>query len=191
MTIPKIFFAIIILSYPLLVYYGQDQFGPRTLAVGLIAIAVVRLALLRHMGGWAVGLPHTRWTAIALIATGGLVILFNTPGLLKFYPILVNAIMFTIFFVSLYNPPSVIERIARLQTPDLTERGQRYTRSVTKVWCGFFVINGSMALYTCVAADVAFWAVYNGLISYALMGLLFIGEYAVRCYLRPNAAGVI
>jgi len=55
-----------------------------------------------------------------------------------------------------------------------------YTRRVTQVWCGFFVLNGSVALVTALWASDATWALYNGLISYCLMGCLFAGEWLVR-----------
>jgi uncharacterized membrane protein len=48
------------------------------------------------------------------------------------------------------------------------------------VWCGFFVFNGSMALSTVLFGDLAIWAFYNGFVSYALMALLFAGEYLLR-----------
>jgi uncharacterized membrane protein len=47
-----------------------------------------------------------------------------------------------------------------------------------------FVLNGSLALYTAVAADIEVWALYNGVIAYVLMGLLFAGEYLVRRRVR-------
>jgi len=48
------------------------------------------------------------------------------------------------------------------------------------VWCGFFVLNGAIALGTALWASEAVWSLYTGVISYVLMGLLFAGEYLVR-----------
>jgi uncharacterized membrane protein len=73
-----------------------------------------------------------------------------------------------------------VERLARLQQPDLPPQGVRYTRRVTQVWCGFFIINGSIALITALWSSFAWWSLYNGLIAYVLMGLLFAGEYLIR-----------
>ena len=53
-----------------------------------------------------------------------------------------------------------------MQEPDLDARGQAYTRRVTQVWCGFFVLNGSLALATALWASEEIWALYNGLIAY-------------------------
>jgi uncharacterized membrane protein len=55
-----------------------------------------------------------------------------------------------------------------------------YTRRVTQVWCGFFVVNGLLALGTALWASEALWSLYTGVIAYVLMGVLFGVEYLVR-----------
>jgi uncharacterized membrane protein len=106
--------------------------------------------------------------------------LFELLSPLKLYPVLINIIMLIIFGYSLITPPSIIERIARLREPDLPPIAIIYTRRVTQIWCVFFVINGSIALGTVFWASPAIWSLYNGVISYIFMGLLFGGEYLVR-----------
>ncbi|WP_254918404.1 hypothetical protein [Cobetia sp. QF-1] len=105
---------------------------------------------------------------------------------LRAYPVLVNLAMLSVFATSLWHGMPVIERLARLQEPDLPPAGVRYTRQVTRVWCGFFIFNASIASWTALYADLATWTLYNGLISYALMGLLFSGEWLVRRRLRSS-----
>ena len=78
------------------------------------------------------------------------------------------------------TPQSIVERMARLSEPDLPASGVAYTRTVTKVWCAFFVVNGSIALATALWASQAVWSLYNGVIAYVAMGVLFAGEYLVR-----------
>jgi uncharacterized membrane protein len=99
---------------------------------------------------------------------------------LKLYPALVNAVMLAVFAVSLRFPPSAVERIARLSDPHLPPQGVAYTRRVTQVWCGFFVLNGVAALATALWASDQVWAFYNGLLAYVLMGALFGGEWLIR-----------
>src|SRR5690606_36147533 len=96
--------------------------------------------------------------------------------LLKLYPVLVNAVLLCAFAASLWRPPSVIERLARLAEPNLPAEGVRYTAAVTRVWCAFFVLNGAAALYTALFTDERAWALYNGLVAYMLMGALLLGE---------------
>jgi uncharacterized membrane protein len=56
------------------------------------------------------------------------------------------------------------------------------------VWCGFFILNGCMAAWTAFAASRETWALYNGLISYLLMGVLFAGEWVFRRWRFGTAA---
>jgi len=64
--------------------------------------------------------------------------------------------------------------------PNLPEEGVEWTRQVTKVWCGFFCINAVIALITVFFAPMKIWVMYNGLISYVLMGGLLLGEFVLR-----------
>jgi len=93
--------------------------------------------------------------------------------------VVVNVVLLGVFGVSLWKPPSMIERFARLQTPDLPFQAIAYTRKVTWIWCGFFILNGSIATASVFANDKV-WALYNGLLSYIFMGILLAGEYLVR-----------
>ena len=62
----------------------------------------------------------------------------------------------------------------------------KYCKKVTIVWCAFFIINGSIAAYTALhnfgseELNNKIWSIYNGGISYVLMGLLFIVELFIR-----------
>ena len=162
------------LLYPLAVYFGSKYFEPWKLACLLVALLLVRLAA---------SVSRKHWSTPLLIGGIGyalFVIWSNELGALRLYPVLVNGLMLLIFGWSLVSPPPLIERIARLQHPDLPPEGVIYTRRVTQVWCGFFIVNGSIALITALWASLEIWSLYNGLIAYLLMGILFGGEYLVR-----------
>jgi uncharacterized membrane protein len=73
----------------------------------------------------------------------------------------------------------MIERFARLSCPELPLAGIQYTRRVTAVWCLFFILNGSVAAASAFSTR-EWWLLYNGLISYLLMGALYLGEWLVR-----------
>lgn len=167
------------LAYPLAVYLALGRFEPRWVALLLVALALAR--------AWA-----TR-QAFWLVLAGAAAVLGLAAGLgndalpLKLYPVLVNAAMLAVFGASLAKPPSMIERFARMTEPDLSPEGVAYTRRVTQVWCGFFVVNGALALATALAASQEVWALYNGLVAYLLMGLLFAGEWLVRRRVKAQA----
>ncbi|MFT3761471.1 MAG: hypothetical protein QM761_02440 [Pseudoxanthomonas sp.] len=177
-----ILFVAVSAAYPLLVYAALGRFEPRWLALLLLAASVLRAATARQPFWWAVA------GGVGVLALLGF--LGNALAPLKLYPVLVNAALLLAFAASLRWPPSAIERIARLRHPDLPPAGVAYTRKVTWVWCGFFVVNGALALATALWAGERWWALYNGLIAYVLMGLLFAGEWWVRQRaMRDAAAG--
>ena len=97
---------------------------------------------------------------------------------------MVNAALLGVFAYSLISPPSMVERFARLREPELPASAIGYTQRVTQVWCIFFAANGVIALITALWASSATWTLYNGLIAYLIMGLLFAGEYLVRGHFK-------
>ncbi len=172
--------SLLMLAYPVLVYVGLARFEPRVLALLLALVAVVRAAVTRERV-WFVA-------AIGGMALAGIAAVINDAIALKLYPALINGTLLLLFGRSLLKPPSMVERLARLREPDLPPAAIAYTRRVTQVWCGFFVVNGAIALYTALMASAATWALYNGLIAYLLMALLFAGEWLLRRRMRSAAA---
>ncbi|MDR3159098.1 MAG: hypothetical protein LBU11_08855 [Zoogloeaceae bacterium] len=122
-----------------------------------------------------------------LAALLGLAAIFWRSSLsLQFYPALVNLMFLLLFAFSLTQKQSLIERLARRVEPDLPESGARYTRRVTQAWCLFFLVNGAISLWS-IRAGEEIWALYNGLIAYLLMGLMFAGEWLIRRRMRRRA----
>lgn len=106
----------------------------------------------------------------------------------KLYPVLVNACLLAVFVASLLRPPTVIERIARLSDPLLPAEALPYIRKVTMAWCGFFVVNGALALATTLWASQRTWLLYNGFLAYVLMGAFFGAEWLLRRRVQARAA---
>lgn len=149
----------------------------------MAALLALRLLLLEG------NLRRSLYPALFLgIACAAASVVLGHAGALKLIPVVINGACLIGFASTLYHPPSMIERFARLQEPELDDKGVAYTRQVTKVWCVFFVINGSIALYTALFTSMAIWTLYNGLIAYGLMGLLFAVEYCVRLRVKARAA---
>lgn len=167
------------------------------LAVAAMAWPLAAWGLIDHLGPWpllVVGCTLIAWrlpqaqnlavvAAITLLLVG---LLIDAELGLRGYPVAVNAVMLAVFATSLWRGPPVIERLARLREPELPASGVRYTRRVTQAWCAFFVINGSIAAWTVWHADLSIWSLYNGVISYVLMGLMFAGEWCCRRRLRSH-----
>lgn len=164
------------LIYPLLIYLSIGR-----LAIWHMALLLGAMALLRYLAE-----PNRFWlcAGFGVWLLAGIAASTESLLLIKLYPVLVNALMLMLFVSSLVFPPSAIERLARLHEPNLDAHGVAYTRRVTQVWIGFFVFNLSAALYTSLVSSERVWALYNGMIAYVLMGLLFGVEYLVRRRVR-------
>jgi len=164
--------GLVTILYPIAIYFSLGRIEPRWIALLLLFVAVMR-ALASPEKFW-------RYAAGAAFVLALLSMYLNHATPLKLYPVIVSATLLTVFTISLWHPPSVIERLARLQDPGLPVEAIPYTRKVTIIWCVFFAVNGSIAFLTALYASDRIWALYNGLISYCLMGALFAGEWLVR-----------
>jgi uncharacterized membrane protein len=183
-------FLLIVLSvlYPLAVFTAVHVYhaSPRTLAFCLLAMGTVFFLANGRNAGKGDIQAVVFWGTVAIII-GLSVVVFVTEsiGLVKLYPVLINAVLLASFGYTLLKPPTMIFRFAALQDRSIPSSPDRakieaYTRRVTQVWCCFFVSNALAAAYTAFFASQAVWAIYNGLVSYALIGLLMIVELLVR-----------
>lgn len=170
--------------YPFLVYFGLPHLPPGLLVA--LAVGLDGLHLLRRR--WRGGGIMPRWSFV-LIPCVLLALLALRPVLaVQAYPPLVSLSLAAMFAWSLAHPPTAIERIARLTTPDLPAEAVAYTRTVTKVWTIFFLANASIASVCAVWFTVAIWTLWTGLVSYLLIGVLFAGEVVVRRWILQRAA---
>ncbi len=179
------------LAYPALILCAWHWDAPRL--VGCLLFA--NLWLQRWAGGGPAAislgqLSALDWgVAILLSCASAAIVVTDSELLLRFYPSLVNLGLLIAFGATLARGPSMIEKFARLGSPDLPPGAVRYTRRVTQVWCGFFVLNGAFSAYTALSWSRASWSLYNGLIAYGLIGVLLAGEYVWRrLVVRPRAA---
>ena len=159
--------------YPFVVYFGMDRVKPPVFALVLGAIWLIRApALLRQPGGrWMVGAALTYCVLLALS---------GEATLLRWYPTLISLLLLATFGLSLRYGPPLIERIARVRVPDLPAHAVPYTRKVTWVWVGFFIFNSATSAALTLWASLKWWTLYNSLIVYFIMGVLFVGEWLLR-----------
>lgn len=165
--------GVLTVLYPAAIWFGHGRVEPRWLACLLLLAAATRLPSLKMHA-------LARWSAAGALLLAGCAVWANLLLPLKLYPVLVNGALLAGFGYSLWAPPSVIERLARLREADFPASAVAYTRRVTQVWCGFFALNGALALGTALWASDAVWSLYTGVIAYGLMGLLFGAELLVR-----------
>ena len=174
-----------LVAWPLLVWLAVTHPQWRGVLALLALLFALRIWSLRRAQG-------AMSRVMLLLALVGSVLclaslLLRTQHLLLWYPVVVNTLLLLLFGSSLWTPMPLVERLARLREPQLPPRAVRYTRRVTQVWCGFFILNGSVALATCLINDIQLWTLWNGGISYLLMGTLMGGEWLLRQRIRKHA----
>ncbi|WP_010298453.1 hypothetical protein [Candidatus Odyssella thessalonicensis] len=180
--------AALSIGYPLVIYWGEGKISATTLMSGMLGMLILRagLPLLTKRG--SISFLEKSSVILCSCVTAVMMLLYRwNPELAPFlYPIVMSLAAASLFSYTLAYPPSMIERFARLMTPDLEPKGIEYTRKVTIVWMLFCIINASISLMTVILDYRDLWALYNGCISYLLMGTLMGGELLVRRHHKSN-----
>ena len=188
----RVFFAVLngllLAAYPVAVYVGLTRFSARglglVLALMLLPGLISKVRAARREDLWvALRLPLSIVLLLVLSAIS------NDARFVFALPVLINLVLLAQFAGSLRGTP-LVERFARMQQPNLGRAQVAYCRSVTKVWCGFFVLNAATSAALALWAPLSWWTLYNGLFAYGLMGLLGSAEYVVRKFrFREYGAG--
>lgn len=180
--------GVLLLTYPVLIYFGLSTFEPRWLVL-LIPFALAGGVL---RGGQASPLRAAgAWLAVPLVVFLAFTLMTNDERVLRLYPAIINASLAAAFAGSLWSSETLIERLARITSPDLPAEGAAYCRKVTRIWAAFMTLNTLIAAWTALHASRETWALYNGLVSYILMGVLFGIEYIVRQRVKRRVHGPV
>ncbi len=164
-----------ILLFPFLVYLTIDRVGLAPLGVLLVLGVLVRAWPFLRERLWLLSVA-------ALLGLAYIFLLFSSGSstLLKLYPTAVSIFLLGAFGGSIFYPPTVVQRFAVAAGMEVTPRTVAYTRGLTLLWCGFFLTNIVITSFIAVKASIEVWTLYNGLVSYVLMGVIFLGEFLYR-----------
>lgn len=184
----KILVALLSVAYPCLVFCGLYfwNISPRFLSLILVVLGAF------HFVTYTQNKDEKKqnrtqsivfFSFLLLILVG--VWITNSPYILKLYPVVLSVVMLLAFSYTLHHAPTMVFRFATLQDKSVLKGPanyyvEKYCRKVTVVWCVFLIFNALVALATVVIASDLAWSLYNGFISYVLMGLLFAGELLFR-----------
>lgn len=160
------------IAYPFLWWLWRGN----TAALQVLAVCMAGLWLLRAM----LAREMMRFISIALAGLFILAAVAQQGKWLVWYPFAVNMLMLALFAGSLWRGKPMIERFARLRHPHLPEQALPYLRQVTRIWCGFFILNGGLIAVFIFQGNMRWWTLYTGFISYILMGVLLGGEWMYR-----------
>jgi uncharacterized membrane protein len=166
--------------YPGFVYFGHDRFSPLAFVSAVVVLTIVRIYVSGSvdLAKWRVPLFATLLGLMAISA-------IDLGLAMRFYPVLMSLGIGALFGFTLFYPPSLIERFARIREPDLPLEKIHHCRRVTIVWTVFSLFNASIAGWASLWGSIELWSLWTGLISYIVMGVLFVGEFVVRSRLKP------
>jgi len=177
--IVQIIAALALLAYPFAVYIGLTRWDVRAAAaVLLLLVAPAAIARLRRHRA-----SDVRAVAFVPVVTVGLLALsavLDSAGFILVVPVFVNLGLLATFGSTLRWGPPMIERFARLQEPDLPAAKASWCRIWTWIWCVFFFLNAGAAAALAFLAPLEWWTLYNGLIAYGLIALMFAAEFVLR-----------
>lgn len=168
----QIIAGVLSVLFPVLWFFGRDQ-GWLPYIAGMMVLV---------WAGRAIVQPD-RWQRVVSAVLSlffVLVLVLQQPWAMYWYPFFVSVLMLLLFGGSLLSKQSLIERLARIRQPELSDDAVRHTRRVTQIWCGFFVLNGAIIAALVLMEHWHAWAIYTGFISYGLMGMLAGGEWLWR-----------
>jgi uncharacterized membrane protein len=159
--------------YPAVVLLFRDTVSPVWFVLVALALVVSRLVLGSVGDYWRPALVVTGMTLVALIP-------LDAEFAARAYPVLLSLTLASVFAVSLWRPPSLVERLALASGQEWSPGLQRYCRKVTLAWALWLAVNALIAALLALAREDGAWALWTGAVSYAVSGALFAGEWAVR-----------
>lgn len=178
--LPVIMF-LVSLAYPFLVYFNIDSVKPGWFGAALLVMTVFRLTLIgtkRQTSDWLI-------TALVTLFCSLLIVL-ESETLLKCYPVMMSVAMGTVFLISLKDKHNLIERFAAAGGPPPPKKARGYLKKLCTAWGVLLLLNGAVAAWTVWFASLAVWTLYNGLISYLLIGGFIIVELVYRNYYKKK-----
>ena len=174
--------AVLSVVYPFAIYLGIKSGYLNLILIMIAVLFTIRLIILREAKSQLRYFSLISLFCAVILCT--LSVFIKEYNLFMYYPLIVNLLLLAVFFTSLFQDKTIIERFALMTEKNLPDYAVTYTRRVTIVWCIFFLLNGAIAFITIASGDIQVWTLYNGLIAYILIGITAAVEYIVRIIVR-------
>ena len=160
LLIVNILLALTAIAYPIIWLFFQVEQLLHTLPYVMSLLWLIKSLIQPNKG--------QRIFALSMAALLFLVGWQRSLDMMYWYPILMNGIMLVLFGGSLFQSQSLVERLARLQTPNL------------------FCLNILLSTLFVAFDLLEYWAIYTGVISYIIMGLVMSIEWLIRQRVKRN-----
>jgi len=174
------FITCLFLLYPYLVYRGIES--------GIIWIAPAIFSAIFLMQSFATKNVKIKIVK-ALISIGLLLGSYYLQSVTaKVLPVLIQLLLMYFFGRTLLKDkgPPFIESFVRLQFEDIPDEICHYLRNLTIVWTAFFAFNAVVCVILAIWSNDEWWALYNGVFIYLMIGLITLFEYIYRHFRFPE-----
>jgi uncharacterized membrane protein len=166
------------LGYPLFAHLAvvfQDARLEWLALVWLLGLSLAGALIARRPWAWATLL-------LGALVLYWLVVVGHGRFALYVPPALIPAALFILFARSLRRGATpLISRIATvMRGGPLPAPLVVYTRQVTVLWCGVFIVMFASAVVTAVWAPPAAWSLMTNVVHYVVLGAIFVAEFAYR-----------
>lgn len=162
----KVLGVVFCIAYPFVIF-GMLDSGVSLRSLGVFA------ALFAVCNFWGNG---KRYVAVFGFLLSLFLVIFEDILFLKVYPVIMNFLVTITFIFSLKKQRPIIEQFALKMGYLIDEQGRKYARKSTIAWSIFLSCN-FVASFVTLFLPLRIWTLYNGLISYVLIGIAFVIEF--------------
>jgi len=169
--------ALLMITYPLMaplfLWLGEPMLLVFLLATITLLLALDRLQKKDHKAA-----TISLLTLVLFIA----LLLFNSAEVLIFIPpVMIPLGLFLLFHQSLAKSSTpLITKYAEIIDGELNEELRSYTRVLTKVWRGLFLLLAVESLILALFVSIDVWAWFTHIFNYIFIFSVFIAEYIYR-----------
>ena len=182
--IVKALVVLFFIAYPFIVYFGLSYFPPSFFGLVLVVLLAVRFGIIK---------PEERKLMFPIllmfIAYAIVTVILDDTRLVLYYPALVSLVMCFVFANSLRDDEPLLLRLVKAKGMKTSKHTPQYLFWLTGLWAMFFAFNG-IASYWSSTISLHAWTLYNGLISYFIIGFLMAVEWLYRRHYKKKK-GVI
>lgn len=168
------------LHFLTLVVFEKDM---RVVSLGMMIIGVLAL-ILNFKGG-------NKVTPLIMCGCALVFIITKSDIVIKFYPCWITAVFGWMFLSSLIHKDPIILKFAKLWDTSIPvhpgyDQISRYCITWNWIWVAFFTFQLVINFYLAMWGSSRAWAIYNGLVSYLLQGLMFVLQFSVNFFFNRN-----
>ena len=169
--------SIVFLLYPYLVYRGVKE--------GIVWFAPAAIASIYFYQAVKARTRRVRIEKTGIVVILFLGAIFYQDLMAKLIPIIIQLSLMLFFGKTLLKGkgPSLVERFAQLEFPNVPPVLSRYCRHLTMLWTGFFAFNIRACILLALLAPVEWWAIYTGVLIFLFTAVIMLAEYIWRFFL--------